>query len=550
VLESDALRMEANRYELSRTFDENPVPSTVHASLLARFDRLGESRAVAQLGAAIGREFSYPLIRSIAGMPDEQLREHLDRLCRSELAFSHGEPPEATYTFKHALIQDAIYGTLLKKDRLRVHETVFSKLHAEFPEIIRARPEMTAHHAESAGLRDLAVPLLKEAGLRAFARTAVAEAVKHLGRAIELVDALEEPARTDTEIELQSVIGPAYMATMGWTAPEVERSSARLRDLAVARGDGAKLFQAIWGLWSVHFLRGELDQALAASQQVLQMALATPDPMLQLAGHDIVGYTQLYRGEYVDALQHAEQGLALFDLEREKTLARLFQISASVGMWNYGALAQWMLGFPEKAREWLQRARTLAEDLGHPPSLAYGHCAQFRVLRWMDEVDQVREHALAARSLAAAEGFALWVPMADIYLAWSDARRGGDSARACDRIGAAISSMKGNFLFAVEDGTLHAETLLLAGRPEAVFAVAADVLAIIAEGGQHHCEPELFRLQGEAAASLGQRDRAEALFRKGVERAREMGARALELRSAAALTRLLGRRAMNALREG
>lgn len=539
VLESDALRMEANRYELARSFDENPVPSTVHASLLARFDRLGETRAVAQLGATIGREFTYSLIRALAGLNDDQLRDHLDRLCRSELAFAHGEPPDSTYTFKHALIQDAIYGTLLKKERLRVHETVFSKLNAEFPELIEARPEMAAYHAENAGLRDLAVPLLKEAGFRAFARTAVAESVKHLGRAIDLVDALEEPARTDMEIELQSVIGPAYMATVGWIAPEVERSSARLRSLAVARGDGAKLFQATWGLWSVHFLRGELDRALAASQAVLDMALATPDPMLQLAGYDIVGYTQLYRGEYVEALKHAEAGLALFDMERELKLAHLFQISASVGMWNYGALAHWMLGFPERAAEWLLRAKALAENLSHPPSLAYGHCAQFRVLRWMDDIEKIRTNAAAARSLAAAEGFALWVPMADIYLAWSDLRQGGDAGAACDRIESAIAAMRGNSLFAVEDGTLFAEALLLANRPEEVFKVATNILAIIAEGGQHHCEPELFRLQGEAAGRLGQRDRAKAFFQAGVDRAREMGATWLEQRSAAALTSLL-----------
>jgi len=538
VLDSNALRMEENRYELAQSFDQDPVPATVQASLLARFDRIGDSRPIAQLAAAIGRDFSYPLIRALAGLPEAELQRHLDRLCASELAFVRGEPPDATYTFKHALIQDAIYGTLLKKERLRVHETVFSKLRASFPEIIEARPEMAAYHAEQAGLRDLAVPLLKAAGFRAFARTAVVESVEHLARAIELVDALDEPARTETEIELQSVIGPAYMATKGWIAPEVERSSARLRELALARGDGAKLFQAIWGLWSVHFLRGELDQALAASQQVLQMALATPDPMLQLAGHDIVGYTLLYRGEYVDALHHAEAGLALFDLEREIKLAQLFQISASVGMWNYGALAHWMLGSPAAAEEWLQRAKALAQELRHPPSLAYGLCAQFRVLRWTDDVAQIRENAATARALAAAEGFVLWVPMADIYIAWSDLRLGGDPEAACAKIEAAIAAMKGNSLFAVEDGTLYAEALLAAGRPEAVFGVADGILASIAIGGQHHCEPEIFRLQGEAAKRLGMNRRAEDFFCRAAARAAEMSAKPLELRAASGLTAL------------
>jgi hypothetical protein len=229
-------------------------------------------------------------------------------------------------------------------------------------------------------------------------------------------------------------------------------------------------------------------------------------------------------------------------MDREIRLAHLFQISASVGMWNYGALAHWMLGFPEKAAEWLLRAKTLAEDLRHPPSLAYGHCAQFRVLRWMDDLDQIREKATAARALAAAEGFVLWVPMADIYLAWCDVRQGGDAGAACDRIESAIAAMRGNSLFVVEDGTLLAEALLVAGRPGEVFSLVENILAMIAEGGQHHCEPELFRLQGEAAARLGQPDRAEAFFRQGVDRAREMGAKWLEQRSTDALTGLLATR--------
>jgi predicted ATPase/class 3 adenylate cyclase len=540
VLESGALRIEGDRYELLGVFDEQLIPTTVHASLLARFDRLGASKGVAQLGAAIGREFTYRLIRAVAGISDDELQEHLDRLCRTELAFAHGQPPDAAYVFKHALIQDAVYGTLLKSERSRVHEHIFSALRDRFPELIAVRPEMAAYHAETAGQRDAAVPLLRDAGLRALGRTAVAEAVKHLGHAIELVDALDEPDRTSVEMELQAAIGPAYMATVGWSSPEVERSTARLRHLAVARADGAKLFQATWGLWSIHFLRGQMDPALDAAKQVFEMALAANDPGLKLEGYDIVGYTQMYRGEYVEAIRHAESGLALFDLEREKQLASLFQIAPSVGMWSYGSLAHWMLGLREKSAQWLRNARRLAEDLRHPPSLAYGHCAQLRVLRWMDEVDQVRENAVAARALSAAEGFAVWVPMADIYIAWSDARRGGDAAAAVAKIRSSISIMQssGNDIFAVEDGTLLAETILLAGKAKDVFPVAERVLSMVERDGYRHCGPELLRLQGEACRMLGERDRAAAFFHGGVERARAMGAKSLELRSVVALARM------------
>jgi predicted ATPase len=542
VLESAALRLQGNRYELRGPLDEQAIPSTVHESLLARFDRLGESRSVAQLGAAIGREFSYALVHAVAGLSDDVLGEHLDRLCRSELAFAHGRPPHAAYSFKHALIQDAIYGTLIKRERARVHERIFLALQSNFPEVIAARPEMAAYHAESAGRRDAAVPLLRDAGLSALGRTAMAEAVKHLGHAIEIVGSLEEPERTALEMDLQAAIGVGYMSTLGWAAPEVERSSARLRDLALSRGDPAKLFQAVWGLWSVHFLRGELAPALEAAEQVLHMALMTSDPTLHLAGHGVVGYTHIYRGDYVDALMHAEAGLALFEFDQEKRLASMLQISPSVSMWNYASLAHWMMGFPERAAALLPSARSLAEELRHAPSRAYGHCAQFRVLRWLDRTDEVRQNAVIARSLAAAEGFELWVPMADIYIAWADARLGGDPAAACDTIRSSIAVMQaaGNTLFAVEDGTLLAEALLLAGRPAEVFDVVQATFDISRKGGQRHCEPELHRLRGQAAAALGDANGAERSFREGIESARAMGTKSLELRSAMDLFRAVG----------
>lgn len=540
VLESGALRLDANRYELTRASDESFLPPTIHGSLVARFDRLADSRRIAQLGAAIGREFTYPLIRAVADTTEEELREHLDRIGRSELAFVQGEPPNSVYTFKHALIQDAIYATLLKSERARVHERIFRALREQFPEIVAARPEIAAYHAENAGRREEAVPLLRDAGLKALGGTAVVEAVKHLGRGIELVDALSEPGRTSMELDLQAAIGPAYMATVGWASPEAERSATRLRDLAATRSDGPRLLQAMWGLWTVHFMRGRLKSALEVANQVYQLAQVTPDALISVAGHNSVGYTQMYRGAYADTVRHAQAGLALFEFELEKRIAPLFGAAPSVGMWNYGAMAQWMLGFPETATQWLRNAGKIMVDLGHPPTRAYGLCSQFRVLRWMDRLDQVRENAIEARALAAAEGFELWVPMADIHIAWVDARRGGDAAAAAAKIRSAIGVVQAtnNAIFIVEDATMLCETLLLAGKPEEVLTVADEVFAVTAEGEQHHCEPELYRLQGEAAGVLGQPDRAAQYFRRGIQSAQSLQARSLELRCALSLHRL------------
>ena len=542
ALESGALRIDADHYELTRASDEQFLPSTVHGSLVARFDRLGDSRSIAQLGAAIGREFAYPLIRAVAGMSDDKLREHLDRLSRSELAFVRGDPPNSVYTFKHALIQDAIYATLLKSERARVHDKIFAALRDKFPEVVAARPEMAAYHADNAGRQDAAVALLRDAGTKALGRVAVAEAVKHLAHGIDLVNVLGEPARTTMEIELQAIIGPAYMATVGWAAPEVERSCGRLRDLAAGVGDGAKLYQAMWGLWTVHFLRGQYERALDIAQQVLAMAVQTGDPMLRVTGHHAVGYTNLRRGEYADALRHADEGLALFDLEREKSIVAVFQLSSSCAIWWFRGQSQLALGRIREASESLGRAQTLVEQLHHAPSRAFLMSQQCLSLA-VDSVGQVEALAREMRSLSIAEGFSLWVPYADIFLAWANARQGGDAGAAVETIKTATALIHEGLshIQDVEFTSILAETLLLASRPEEVFGLAEAALAQARDHTQRHLESELFRAQGDAAKAMGNVSQAVTFYRRGLESARSIGARLLEVRSLLALARLTGR---------
>jgi class 3 adenylate cyclase/tetratricopeptide (TPR) repeat protein len=539
VLESGALQIDANRYELAGPLDERYLPSTVRGSLIARFDRLGESRSVAQLGAAIGREFSYQLISAVSVTGDAELREHLDRLSRSELVFVHGEPPAAVYTFKHALIQDAIYATLLKSDRARVHERIFAALQEKFPEVVAARPEMAAYHAENGGRREAAVPLLRDAGMRALGRAAVAEAVKHLAHGIDLVDVLDEPNRTTMEIELHAAIGPAYMATVGWAAPEVERSSARLRDLATAKGDGARLYQAMWGLWTVDFVRGWLGPALDIARRVHEMAQQTGIPMFRVTGHHAVGYTHFYRGEYEECLRHAQDGLALFDLDQEKQLASTFQLSSSCALWCYRAEALQMLGRTQEATQCILELRKLLDALDHAPSRAYSLSMQCFFFHAKDDVEEVHRLATEVRALSLVEGFALWVTVADLFLAWADARRGGNAAHAVEKIRAAKAHYDGTLthITEIELSSMLAETLLLANRPEEVSPTVQAALQIARPGMASHYEADLLRLQGDAAKVMGDRSRATVFYQRAVESARRVGAKTLESRSAAALQR-------------
>ena len=550
VIESTALRLEENRYELVHALDDQSVPPTVNGLLLARFDRLRGSpnvaewgaAVVAQLGAAIGREFSYRLIRAVSELPDNELRQRLEQLCQSGLVFVEGQPPNSTYAFKHALIQDAIYEKRMKHDRASVHERIFLTLHEQFPEIVAAQPEMAAYHAERAGRPEAAVHLLRDSGMQALGRQAIFEAVKHLAHAIELVNVLEEPARDDMEMELQAAIAPAYMATLGWAVPEVERSCVRLRDLATKRGDHVKLYQAMWGLWTVHFLRGQYEPALNVAKQVLAMAQQSADPMLLVTGHHAVGYTHLRRGEYAEAIGHADQGIALFDLDRERQIATLFALSSTCAIWWFRGQAQLALGDFESGLESLARAQSVVDDLGHAPSRAL-LLSQRCLSLSMDDIGQVEARAQTMRSLSIAEGFALWVPYADIFLAWASAQRGGDAATA------AVASIR-TALAQIHEGLSHiqdiefarmlAETLLLASRPAEVFPIMEAALESARVGKQRHLESELFRMQGEAANALGAVQKAANFYRQAIESAQSVGGRLLELRATLGLARIGG----------
>ena len=537
VLESGVLRFEANRYELAGPLDERYFPSTIQGSLVARFDRLGDSRGIAQLGAAIGREFTYPLIRSVSGLNDDELRRKLDHLSRSELVFVHGELPNAVYIFKHALIQDALYSTLLKSERARVHDRIYTTLQQKFPEVVAARPEMAAYHAENAGRQEAAIPLLRDAGISALERAAVVEAVKHLAHGIDLVDVLEEPARTTMEIELQAAIGPAYMATVGWAAPEVERASLRLRDLSAAKGDGPRIFQAMWGLWTVDFLRGRLGPALEVARQVLTMSQAVSDPLFRGGGHQAVGYTHFYRGEYEEALYHAEQGLALFDLERERKLASIFQLSLSSAMRCFQTKVLQVLGRKAEAAESFRQWEQLLDDLRHAPSRAYALTMQCYFFHAQDDFDKVHQLATEAHAVSVSEGFALWLPITDTFLAWAEARQGRNASEAVERIRIAKEQIDRSLahLTDVELTATLAETLLLAKRPQEVFQIVRPALETAKHGMLGHYVPELFRLQGEAAKAMGDWKRAVALYRAAIESASQMGAKELERRAVVAL---------------
>ena len=253
LLESDVLHQEAERYTLTGPLSAVAIPTTLQDSLMARLDRLPMIREVAQLGAVLGREFAYEMLRALAGVEEALLQERLAQLVDTELLYQRGRPPRAKYIFKHALVQDAAYASLLKSTRQQYHQQVAQMLEARFPDTVETEPELVAHHYTEAGCYAQAVGYWQQAGQRAMQRSANVEAIAHLRQGIELLTTLPDtPARVQAELTLQTTLGPALMATRGYAAPEVAATYHRARELCQQAEDTPELFPVLWGMWLLY----------------------------------------------------------------------------------------------------------------------------------------------------------------------------------------------------------------------------------------------------------------------------------------------------------
>jgi predicted ATPase len=355
--------------ELTKMVMESSVGAT-HASpvlLMARLDRLGPAKEIAQLGATLGREFSYELLHAISPLDEAALQQGLRQLVEAELLYQRGLPPQTTYFFKHALIQDAAYQSLLKSTRQQYHQQIALVLEEKFSETKENQPELLAHHYAEAGLIAQAIPYWQQAGQKAVQRSVNVEAVRHLTTALKLLAPLPEtPARAQQELDLQLALGPASMATKGIAAPEVEQTYARARALCAQVGDMPQLFPTLWGLWRFYRGRGALLTARELGEQLMRLAERAADPTHRLEAHDVLGQTLFYLGDYTAARIHFEQGIALTDLAAQWTLVLRRGLVPGVQCLGMAANALWCLGYPAQTVRRSQEALALAQELVHP----------------------------------------------------------------------------------------------------------------------------------------------------------------------------------------
>jgi predicted ATPase len=314
VLESGLLRDAGDHYELSGPVPSLAIPSTLHDSLLARLDRLAPVKEIAQIGAALGREFPHALLAAVADRPEPELLSALDQLVAAELVFRRSASPETTYSFKHALVQDAAYGTLLKSRRQQLHARIAEVLETQFPETAATQPELLAYHCAQAGLAETAVGYWCRAGEQALARSAVAEAAAQLHNGLELVKDLPEGANPRSrELELQTALGRAMLGAKGWAAPETGRAYTRARELCDLLGETKERFPVLWGLTVFHINRGAPGTGRKVAEEMLLLAERQDDDALRIASHRALSAALYHLGEFNAARTHLNQVLSLYD---------------------------------------------------------------------------------------------------------------------------------------------------------------------------------------------------------------------------------------------
>jgi class 3 adenylate cyclase/predicted ATPase/ABC-type transport system involved in cytochrome c biogenesis ATPase subunit len=540
VLEAGILIEDADGYRLDGPLPPLAIPATLHDSLMARLDRLAAVREIAQIGAAIGREFSYFLLRALVGRDETALKDALAQLEDAELVFRRGEPPEAIYTFKHALVQDVAYENLLKSRRQVLHRRIAETLRDRF-QTADAQPEVVAHHFTQAGLGEAAIEWWVKAGDRALDRSANYEAIAHLEKAISLAEGLPDgPAQRLLRLRLQTTYGHALLHGRGHSQPETIAAFARARELAAGIEDAAARFSAYYGMWLVSFVRADLAPMREVAAASLRDAQQSPGLPAAGRAHHVFGVTCWFQGDYTAARTHLEQALAAYEHERYHHLAPRFVFDDKVVATGWLAGVLWPLGEVDQAARLLDSALSLARQSGHLPSVAWAHAYTCRFAGICRKPELARPHAEELLVLAREHGLPMRLADGSFFHGWARWCAGDGDGKAGMREGLALWNEMDYRLFAPLTGTLLAEREAEAGRVEVGLATLDAQLAAIERTGQRWFEAEMYRGRGELLLKLLRPDlaAAESAFMRAIAIARVQQTRTFELRAALSLAKL------------
>lgn len=530
--------------ELTRTVLESglagglSLPSSLEGWLRARLDRLDAAGELAQIASAIGRELSWELLREVARWDEAELARGLDRLVQAEILHRRGIHPNSRYRFKHALLQDAAYASLLRTDRQKLHHQIARVLESRFTDLADGRPELVARHYTDAGLSEPAALWWQRAGEQALRASAFREAQDHLERALAALRRVpESPERDELELAVQIAYGTAAAALQSYAMPEVKQAFARAWVLCRRNAQTPRVFSVLRGLFLHSLIGGDMGTARETTLRFLASARHAGDPALLVAGYQATGFVRLLRGNLIAAREHLEEAL-------KQGVAPADLLEPGVGVPALDALANlswtlWLLGHPEQAVRRAREAAGLARQLTIPHlSLCFVEYTLAELASFRREPAEAEARAGALVPLAAGQGFRMFEAMGRFLLAWARNER-SDTGEAVAQMRQSLTARRELQAHAglPSHHALLAGAYLRAGRIVEGLATLKEGLAL--QGGQRLMEAELHRLKGELLRRHGVSDaEVEEHLEKALEVARRQGARSLELRAAVSLARL------------
>jgi DNA-binding response OmpR family regulator/class 3 adenylate cyclase/predicted ATPase len=518
------------------------VPETLADSLMARLDKAGDARAVAQIGSAIGREFSYGLLAAAAGMPAASLHSALVRLAALELIFVRGEAPDSFYIFKHALVQEAAYAALPNSERRQLHNRIARALEDKFPETARTQPEIVAYHLTQAGQPQEAIEYLRIAAQRAIEQSAAAEAVSHLTDALSLLQSLPESARRlRAALRLQTMLALTMIAMRGYAAPQTRETLVRARSLVGDRADCPERLTILYGLWAASYVGGEASEQLSAASELLAAAEQQGDVGAICVAHRSMGTTLLNRGDFASSLPHLQRACALYDPEQHLGLRHQFGQDIGVAALCYLSWALWHLGSPDQAEHIAGEALQRAEKLSHPHTLVYALShAQCFISILSRRPEGLQACADLVFSLCAEQGFSHWINFGRVCRGWAAICR-GEFDPGIEELLAGIAGWRrtGSRLWLPVFQMLEAEAYSKAGRAQAAVQTIEQALEWSKKTGEQWALAELLRLKAHLSSRTGKAgdDDFEHLLRTSLNVAQSQSAHSFELRGACDLAR-------------
>jgi class 3 adenylate cyclase len=534
VVEAGILIKDAEGYRLAGPLLRLAIPATLQDSLMSRLDRLAPVREISQIGAAIGREFSYSLMRTVVGRDETALKNALAQLEKAELVFRRGEPPEATYSFKHALVRDAAYESLLKSRRQQLHGQIARALEDGFADTVASQPEIVAHHFTEAGLVEPAIDYWLKAGQQAARRSANTEALNHLTRGLELLPNINNPTlRNKLELLLQTSLGNSLRATKGWSVDSVKHAYTRALQLCKESGFDEHTLPSVFGLWTWNFVRGALGEAQALAEHLFNTAENVDDAVYKVLAHEALGFTLFAHGKFAAAHAALERSISMCEDGKAAAYLDLSAQDPRVHVRLYDGMVLWLLGYPDHALRICAEARHYADTSQHPFSEAMVRTISLRVHQFRGEDAVVLGQANAAIELCEEHGFVHYLAMAMILRGWASAQQGEFQKGIAEILeGLDKERATGALLFETYTLGLLADACIKNESYGQAFDFLDQAqLRLDEENSERFYTAEIYRLLGEAhLRSRQDLDQAEHYLCKGLNVAREQKAKSLELK--------------------